>query len=104
QYYGQYPIIDPYGQSFGKIRVVMNNGIINLYERSIASLVTTGAEREEDFLPGGELLLTTVQNHANLATLKRLYPAYRPSLQETHVVLKPVWIAEHVDGVKEFLF
>ena len=104
QYYGQYPIIGLYPQSFGVIRVVMNGGIANLYERSLVSIVHSGTEREEAHLPGGDLLLELVRNHSNLILMDRMYPAYQPVVHDDHIVLTPVWIAEFVNGTKEILF
>lgn len=104
QYYGPYPIIDLDTQSFGAIRVVMNNGIILLYERSMASLQPQATERTEAYLYGGEVLLHAIQNHPYMYVMKRIYPAYKPTMLDTHVMLKPTWVVEFLDGTREYLF
>lgn len=103
QYFGQYPIVDLHEQPFGLIRVVMNNGIMNLYERTVVTLQQTGIERLEASLLGGELLWEKIRRHPNMIMIDRLYPAYRPTLHEDHVVLTPVWVVEYVNGTKDYL-
>jgi len=103
QYFGQYPIVDLHQQPFGVIRVVMNNDIINLYERS-KILLESGIMREEARLIGGEELLNKVQSHTNLVVMTNIYPAYRPMLHDEYVELTPTWVIEYTSGLKEYLF
>lgn len=103
EYYRQYPIIDLHRQPYGIIKVVMNNGIVNLYERSLLSLLPAGAEREPSQLIGGEVLREKLRVHSRLSSIERVYPAYRPEIREDHIQLIPVWMINFINGSKEYL-
>jgi len=103
QYFGQYPIVDLHQQPFGLIRVVMNNDIVNLYERS-KILLESGIAREEARLVGGEQLLDIVLGHDRLVVMQDIYPAYRPMLHEDYIELVPVWVVKYTNGTKEYLY
>lgn len=104
QYYRQYPIIDLNPQPFGMIKVVMNNGIVSLYERSILMLTDVWGEREAAQLPGGEILQAKIAEHPERSMIERVFPAYRPVLNEDHILLTPIWVIEMANGSKEYVW
>jgi len=104
QYYRQYPIVDLDPQPLGMIKVVMNNGIIQLYERSLLTLLHVGTEHEEASLPGGELLQEKIKAHPDRTMIERVYPGYRPVLEADEVVLMPVWVIDFVNRNKDYIY
>lgn len=102
QYYRQYPIVDLDHQPLGMIKVVMNNGSIPLYERSLLTLLYP-AMREEVSLPGGEVLQEKIREHPERTLIERVYPAYRPTLEDDEVVLTPIWVIDLVNRSKEYI-
>lgn len=104
QYYGQYPIVDLHEQPFGLIRTVMNNGTVNLYERSMINLQSIVGEREVVTLHGGEQLIQLIEEQGTRLMITDLYPAYRPTIQEDQVVLTPVWVMELLNGNMEYMY
>ena len=98
QYFGHYPLI---GASFryGHIKLVLQQGVVSEYERS---LLTRGPRTEESmlrWLPGEDQLRMALENYARLREIEAVFPAQFVSLTaEGELYMEPVWAARLENG------
>jgi regulatory protein YycH of two-component signal transduction system YycFG len=98
QYFGHYPLI---GATFryGHIKMVLQQGVVSEYERS---LLTRGPRTEESmlrWLPGEEQLRMALENYSRVREIEAVFPAQFVSLTaEGELYMEPVWAARLENG------
>ncbi|GIQ70462.1 hypothetical protein DUZ99_09785 [Xylanibacillus composti] len=104
QYYDSYPIFSLPGTPFGYMRIVLQQGVVSNYERSLITLdYEASPEREEYLLAGGESLEQMLERYEYNSAVERVFPAYQAHIKEDTVRLVPVWVVELFDGEVDFL-
>ncbi len=103
-YYGSYPIFAQSDTPFGYMRIVLQQGVVSNYERSLITLdLDVEPEREEYLLAGGMTLERKLEQYEFNAAVERVFPAYRAVIKEETVRLMPVWVVELFNGEIDFL-
>lgn len=102
QYYGSHPIIQPSGEGFGLMNLVVQKGMVTSYERSIIN-PDEEVEQSSSTLPGGEELEAMLLNVPNRYNIVSVFPAYRPVVTDKQIRLEPQWVIKYRDGKYEFL-
>lgn len=101
--YGAFPILDLPSFHYGAISLVMRQGTITAYERSLIYSAGGNWEKKVVALPGGKTLREQIAKLQTGADIARLYPAYLPSLSEDGLLLAPTWVAELSNGAIRML-
>ncbi|GIP40605.1 hypothetical protein J31TS4_38850 [Paenibacillus sp. J31TS4] len=101
QYIQNYPVLPAKPDTFGLIKVVMENGAVATYERSTINPDVQAAQRTEAQLPGGDALDALLAGVTK--PIDSVYPAYQAVVTEQTVELVPRWAVELLDGSVEFL-
>jgi regulatory protein YycH of two-component signal transduction system YycFG len=103
QYYSHYPLL---GASFryGHIKLVLQQGVVSEYERS---LLTRGPRTEESmlrWLPGEDQLRFALENYARLREIEAVFPAQFVTLTgEGELYMEPVWAVRLENGTLQSL-
>jgi len=102
QYYGAYPIVSDELYKFGYMRLLLQQGIVTEYERSLMTLESVAQLKTTRWLPGGELLRSTLQAMDRRSEIRSVYPAVRviPSTDGDSLSMVPVWAARYADGTQ----
>jgi regulatory protein YycH of two-component signal transduction system YycFG len=105
QYYGAYPIISDELYKFGYMRLLLQQGIVTEYERSLMTLDSAAKMKTTRWLPGGEILRSTLRAMDRRSEIRSVYPAVRvnPSLGGQSLSLEPVWAARYEDGTQRIV-
>lgn len=92
QYFRNVPIVSDHRFNFGYMELAMQQGVVTSYNRSMIVLGDSITDKKPKKLVGGNelrILITNIERTGR--TIAALFPAYRPLLQEDHIVLSPVW-------------
>ncbi|RKN85980.1 YycH family regulatory protein [Paenibacillus ginsengarvi] len=103
QYYDSFPIIGDGSESFGLIRIVLQNRVVASYERSLAMLDNSRVTRSLVTIEGGKALDDMVNAFVRKNLIVAITPAYQPVLRDKTMELNPVWAVELRDGTYEYL-
>lgn len=106
QYYGSYPIVTDSNFRFGSIHLVVQQGVVSKYERSLINLDKRALNKEMVTLPGGDELAIAFKNYLSKTSnkVKGVYPVYRPVvLSDKMLRLVPAWAVRFEDGTMGFL-
>lgn len=97
------PVINVKQDVFGYMKVVVQKGIISNFERSMLVLNPKSMQKSEAVLPGGKELDQTVANFNRKNAIARVFPGYRPVINDQHIVFVPQWFVELRDGTFDVL-
>jgi len=105
KYHHQYPVIGSSGFSFGSMRLVLKQGVVSEYERSMLTVGDSLGKTSMRWLPGGNELLVALSNYERKAAVESLYPALRvtPVKGKQAMRMEPVWAVRLIDGSQEVL-
>lgn len=103
QYYDSYPIVSDRSDSFGLIRIVLEDRVVANYERSMIMLDETKVDRTLQTIPGGKALDDMLNRYEKKHMIESVTPAYQPIVLDETMELNPVWAVELVDGTFEIL-
>ncbi|MEB3103207.1 YycH family regulatory protein [Ferviditalea candida] len=98
-----YPIISSGEDNFGYIRIVLQNGAVSEYERSLIILDQKNDIKSSGSLPGGKQLEKMIADYDKRYKIIAVIPAYRPVIAKDYVDLIPAWAVERDDGTFDFL-
>jgi regulatory protein YycH of two-component signal transduction system YycFG len=105
QYVDNFPLIGLTPSNFGYIKLVLQRGIVSVYERSLINIDDKEVVKTETILPGGKILDDIIQNYAKRVDIVSVFPAYQVIvLKGNKVDLVPRWAVELKDGTTEFLY
>jgi regulatory protein YycH of two-component signal transduction system YycFG len=105
QYVDNFPLIGLTPSNFGYIKLVLQKGVVSVYERSLINIDEKQVVKSETFLPGGKILDDIIQNYAKSTEIVSVFPAYQVIvLKGKKVDLVPRWAVELKDGTTEFLY
>lgn len=96
--YGSYPVFDQGPVHYGAIHMMLQQGSVSSYERSLMYMNENEAEREVTELPGGDDLRARLQQLELPSPIVDLTPAYMPQLDEERLHMNPVWKVTLRDG------
>lgn len=103
QYYGSHPIIEPKGEGFGLINLIVHKGMVTNYDRSIIIPDEKNVTQGSATLPEGEAVEAMLLNNPNRFSIVSIFPAYHAIVTDTQVELQPSWVVKYRDGKLEFL-
>jgi len=105
QYYGSYPIVSDQLYKFGYMRLLLQQGVVTEYERSLMTLKGDAISKSTRWLPGGERLRTALDNMERSNEIVALYPAVQviPMTKESQLNLVPVWAVRYADGSQKIV-
>lgn len=105
QYYGAYPILSDETYKFGYMHLLLQQGVVTEYERSLMTLESVAQVKTTRWLPGGELLQSTLQAMDDRGEIQSVYPAVQvyPSTDGLSLSLVPVWAARYTDGTQRIV-
>nr|WP_237691097.1 two-component system activity regulator YycH [Paenibacillus caui] len=98
QYSSSFPIIDVPNFHYGVMKLEMRQSTTTVYERSLIYMKEENREKRIVKLAGGDDLKARIAAVSKDNDVADLYPGYRPVLEESGLVLKPVWVLELKDG------
>lgn len=101
--YGAFPIIDQSTFHYGVISLELRQGTITGYQRSLIYSLGEKADKQVIKLTGGDELRRKIELLSHESVIKRLYPAYLPTLGENGLKLTPMWVAELQNGATRIL-
>lgn len=100
QYYGSLPILGSGTVRYGYMNLILQQGTVSFYERSLLETPDVGEQGPQYTLPGGETLIERItsieQVHGHQVV--DLYPAYTPRMNGDTLRLVPGWAAVLSDG------
>jgi len=103
QYYDHYPLL---GGSFryGHIRMVLQQGVVGEYERSLLTRGGRTGESSLRWLPGDDQLRVALESYGRLREVEALFPAQFVTLTaEGDLYMEPVWGVRLEDGTMHSL-
>ena len=100
QYYGSLPILGSGSVRYGFINLILQQGTVSFYERSLLETADVGKQGPQYTLPGGQMLIDRITNIEDVHGRKvvDLYPAYTPRMNGDTLRLVPGWVAVLTDG------
>jgi hypothetical protein len=100
QYYGAYPIVSDQVYKFGYMRLLLQQGVVTEYERSLMTLKGDAVSKSTRWLPGGDRLRSALDNMDRSTDIVALYPAVQvvPITKDSQLSLVPVWAVRYADG------
>ncbi|XEC95059.1 YycH family regulatory protein [Paenibacillus tarimensis] len=102
QYYLSLPIISQASFRFGAMKLVMQQGTITEYERSLMTLGSANAERKLRYLPDGDTVAERLANYERRSEVRAVFPALMAGqTEERRIRLLPVWAVRLRDGTVE---
>jgi regulatory protein YycH of two-component signal transduction system YycFG len=105
QYVDNYPLIGLPPNEFGYIKLVLQRGVVSVYERSLINIDNNSIVKKEAFLPGGKTLDNLIDNYAKRFEIVTVFPAYQVVVVKGKKVdLVPRWAVELKDGTNEFIY
>jgi regulatory protein YycH of two-component signal transduction system YycFG len=104
QYHFSYPVIGSSSFLFGHMRLLLQQGGVAEYERSLATLGESKNKSSLRWLPGGDELQNKLAQYVRRSEVVSLYPALQASLTDNQEIrLEPVWAVRLHDGSDEIL-
>jgi regulatory protein YycH of two-component signal transduction system YycFG len=104
QYMDNFPLIGLEPNKFGYIKLVLQNGVVSGYERSLINIENKNVVMTEDSLPGGKILDDLLNKYDKRLDIVTVFPAYQVVvLKGEKVDLIPRWAVELKDGTNEFI-
>jgi len=103
QYVESYSDVSAGTTNFGYIKVVLQNGVVTTYERSLINLEPQRTEIKRIILPGGTALNRIIQRSSESINIESVFPAYRPTITEKYVEFNPAWAAKLRNGMVIYL-
>lgn len=103
QYWGSYPIVSTSSFQFGYLQVMLQQGMVTNFERSLVQLSSHGIDKELRSLAGGKTLIDALKGMNRVADIVELNPAYEPVLKKDKIELVPVWQITYRDDTTELL-
>lgn len=104
KYIDQYPVIDIAPFDYGYIQMVLQQGNVMEYDRTLITLPEKTEEEAIRWLPGGSALSNQLEAYEKRDQVVALFPALKPSLQaEKELDFIPVWAIRLKDGTEEIL-
>ncbi|QGQ99839.1 hypothetical protein EHS13_35730 [Paenibacillus psychroresistens] len=105
QYVDNYPLIGLAPNNFGYIKLVLQRGVVSVYERSLIKIDTDTIVKKEAFLPGGKTLDNLIEAYSKRQEIVTIFPAYQVTVVKGNKVdLVPRWAVELKDGTNEFIY
>jgi regulatory protein YycH of two-component signal transduction system YycFG len=105
QYVDNFPLIGLTPNNFGYIKLVLQRGVVSVYERSLINIENKEVVKTPSSLPGGKLLDDIIQSYAKRFDIVSVFPAYQVIVMKGKKVdLVPRWAVELKDGTTEFLY
>jgi regulatory protein YycH of two-component signal transduction system YycFG len=105
QYVDNYPLIGLTPNNFGYIKLVLQRGVVSVYERSLINIDSNSIEKNASFLPGGKTLDNLIDQYAKKLEIVSVFPAYQVVvIKGKKVDLVPRWAVELKDGTNEFIY
>ncbi|WP_123042616.1 two-component system activity regulator YycH [Cohnella candidum] len=98
QYYGKVPVMPGKGLTFGYMQLLLQQGTVTSYERSLLIMDDTAKNRTSRTLPGGDPLRSLIAQASLGSRVMALFPAYRPTLEKDVITLHPVWAVRLANG------
>lgn len=99
QYYSDVPIVPGASMNYGFMQLMLEQGVVSSYQRSLLVLGDDISRKTSRELPGGKALQDLLAGmEEGGTTVEALFPAYRPVLEEEAMVLRPVWAARLSHG------
>jgi len=100
QYYGSLPIFGSGTVRYGYMDLVLQQGTVSFYERSLLETPEEGEQGPQYTLSGGQDLIDRIVKVEEVHGLKvtDLYPAYTPRMNGDTLRLVPGWVAVLSDG------
>ncbi|TCZ75719.1 hypothetical protein E0485_16615 [Paenibacillus albiflavus] len=102
QYFGSHPIIEPTGEGFGLINLVVLKGMVTNYDRSTV-VPDDNPVQGSATLPSGEEVEARLADNPKRFSIVAIFPAYRSIISDTQIELQPTWVIKYRDGKLEFL-
>jgi len=104
QYMNDYPIFGSKADNFGMIKVILQNGVISGYERSMLNLDSAKVVRSYGTLPGGSVLEGLLSHYPQVNQIVSVFAGYQEIVASAvEVELIPRWIVQLQDGSYDFL-
>lgn len=103
QYWGSYPIVNTSRFRFGYMQVMMQEGTVTSYERSLVHLHQRALKKEMRQLLIGDALIKKVNGLGKKKPIAGLDPVYIPVLGKDSVRLLPAWQLNFSDGTSTLL-
>jgi regulatory protein YycH of two-component signal transduction system YycFG len=104
EYYDTLPIVNSrLEEGFGTIKLVVQKGIVSVYERSLIIPDIKSVTRTQVELPNASVLNERLKSYQRATSIVSIFPAYRPIIKEDTVILTPVWALEFRDGTLDFI-
>ncbi|MFC4778315.1 YycH family regulatory protein [Paenibacillus sp. GCM10023252] len=106
QYYDQYPVLQQSTFNYGYMKLVLQQGAVTEYGRSLITIGQAEDKRELRWLHGGDLLRQALANYSRRADVESLYPALQARFtgtEEKKMVFVPVWAVRLEDGTQDML-
>lgn len=97
------PIVSASDQRFGYIELVLQNGTVTNFERSLIYFDEEQVETFRSTLSGGKTLRMQLDQHPKHDMIEHVFPAYVPTVKDDYVELKPAWAIELENGEMELL-
>jgi regulatory protein YycH of two-component signal transduction system YycFG len=105
QYVNNYPLIGLTPNNFGYIKLILQRGVVSVYERSLINIDNDSIVKQAAFLPGGKTLDNLIDAYAKRQDIVTVFPAYQVViLKGNKVDLVPRWAVELTDGSNEFIY
>ncbi|KAA9005160.1 hypothetical protein F4V43_08820 [Paenibacillus spiritus] len=96
--YGSFPVLNESGLRYGSMELLLQQGSVAGYERSLMYADEDLAEKKAVKLRGGDVLRSRLAALAGSAGIRALQPGYLPSVQNDRIILTPVWKVTLKDG------
>jgi regulatory protein YycH of two-component signal transduction system YycFG len=105
QYVDNFPLIGLTPSTFGYIKLVLQRGVVSIYERSLINIDDKQVVKTESILPGGKILDDMIRDYAKSLDIVSVFPSYQVIVMKGKKVdLVPRWAVELKDGTTEFLY
>ena len=100
QYYGSLPILGSGTVRYGYMNLILQQGTVSFYERSLLETPEAGKQGPQYTLPGGQELINRITNIEKVhgQQVVDLYPAYTPRMNGDTLRLVPGWVVALEDG------
>ncbi|MCQ4087788.1 YycH family regulatory protein [Saccharibacillus sp. JS10] len=100
QYYGSLPIFGSGTVRYGYMDLILQQGTVSFYERSLLETPQSGEKGQPYTLSGGEDLIQRIAKVEEVHNSKviDLYPAYTPRMNEELLRLVPGWVVVLSNG------
>ncbi|MFD2117436.1 YycH family regulatory protein [Paenibacillus yanchengensis] len=102
KYIEQYPVVDLSPFRYGHMRLLLQQGVVTEYVRSLITLDANAEQRVAKWLPAGETLKKYLKNYARRSEVIALYPALKAvPIENNRLQFNPVWAVKLKDGSED---